>query len=320
MVSQGRTPLLLLKTHHVFCYKTQQRKLQTSNTQCLSRKNHRYSYKDNSGHKLASNPLTAAVMWTTCLEVTKRTMETFKTPKKVVFISNLYLYVWMRTKATKDTRNEIWNKWRSYHKLTSVVCILYQRCRDGNMQWTDVGRTMTQQTGRKGNVTVFEVFVQLNGKSLHRQTVSKSKATRHEGAWGERRYRSYSFSTSARDGNEWSASRPGRVLPQGKGPPVPIVQEAGWAPEPVWTQRLEEKSLPLKGIEPRSPGRPARSHTLYWLSYPDSSNSNKTDPKFGILPVSQVTERDNFSNKGSTVSGIILNKRIANSLITVKHC
>jgi hypothetical protein len=24
--------------------------------------------------------------------------------------------------------------------------------------------------------------------------------------------------------------------------PVPIVQEAGWAPEPVWTQRLEEKS------------------------------------------------------------------------------
>jgi hypothetical protein len=27
----------------------------------------------------------------------------------------------------------------------------------------------------------------------------------------------------------------------GKGPPVPIVQEAGWAPEPVWKQRLEEK-------------------------------------------------------------------------------
>jgi hypothetical protein len=25
-------------------------------------------------------------------------------------------------------------------------------------------------------------------------------------------------------------------------PPVPIGQEAGWAPEPVWTQRLEEKS------------------------------------------------------------------------------
>jgi hypothetical protein len=64
----------------------------------------------------------------------------------------------------------------------------------------------------------------------------------HEGAWGERRYSSYSFSTSALEGGEWSASRPGRALPPGKGPPVPIVQEAGWDPEPVWTQRLEEKS------------------------------------------------------------------------------
>jgi hypothetical protein len=30
--------------------------------------------------------------------------------------------------------------------------------------------------------------------------------------------------------------------PAGKGRLVPIGQEAGWAPEPVWTQRLEEKS------------------------------------------------------------------------------
>jgi hypothetical protein len=27
--------------------------------------------------------------------------------------------------------------------------------------------------------------------------------------------------------------------------PVPIVQEAGWASEPVWTQRLEEKFFRL---------------------------------------------------------------------------
>jgi hypothetical protein len=31
------------------------------------------------------------------------------------------------------------------------------------------------------------------------------------------------------------------LYPRGKDP-VPIVQEAGWAPEPVWTQRLQEKS------------------------------------------------------------------------------
>jgi hypothetical protein len=60
---------------------------------------------------------------------------------------------------------------------------------------------------------------------------------------GERRYSSYSFTTSALDWSEWSASRPGRALPPGKGPPVPIGEEVGWAPEPVWTQRIQEKSL-----------------------------------------------------------------------------
>jgi hypothetical protein len=70
----------------------------------------------------------------------------------------------------------------------------------------------------------------------------KGPRTRHGGAWGERRYSSFSSLTSALEGGEWSASRPGRALPPGKEHPVPIVQEAGWAPEPVWTQRLEEKS------------------------------------------------------------------------------
>jgi hypothetical protein len=64
---------------------------------------------------------------------------------------------------------------------------------------------------------------------------------------GERRYSSYSFSTSALDGGEWSGSRPGRALARGKGPPVPIVQEAGWAPEPVWTQRIKDKSFACAG-------------------------------------------------------------------------
>jgi hypothetical protein len=59
---------------------------------------------------------------------------------------------------------------------------------------------------------------------------------------GDRRYSSYCFLASALEGGEWSATRPGRALPPGKEPPVPTVQEAGWAPEPVWMQRLEEKS------------------------------------------------------------------------------
>jgi hypothetical protein len=40
---------------------------------------------------------------------------------------------------------------------------------------------------------------------------------------------------------------PAALLPPGKGPPVPIVQEAGWAPEPVWKQRIEENSFAPAG-------------------------------------------------------------------------
>ena len=58
--------------------------------------------------------------------------------------------------------------------------------------------------------------------------------------------------TVALEGGEWSAARPGRTLPPGKDP-VPIVQEAGWAPGSVWTGG---KSRPT-GI--RFPDRPARS-------------------------------------------------------------
>ena len=45
--------------------------------------------------------------------------------------------------------------------------------------------------------------------------------------------------------------------------PVPIVQEGGWAPGPVWKG---SENLASTGI--RSPDRPARSESLYRLSYP----------------------------------------------------
>jgi hypothetical protein len=48
-----------------------------------------------------------------------------------------------------------------------------------------------------------------------------------------------SFITSELQGGEWSASRPGRTLPLGKEPPVPILEEAGWATEQA--ERAEEK-------------------------------------------------------------------------------
>jgi hypothetical protein len=46
-------------------------------------------------------------------------------------------------------------------------------------------------------------------------------------------YISYSFTTSLLDRGEWSGSRLGHVLTPEKGPALPVVQETGWAPEPV---------------------------------------------------------------------------------------
>jgi hypothetical protein len=59
---------------------------------------------------------------------------------------------------------------------------------------------------------------------------------------------------------------PAALLPRGKGPPVPIGQEAGWAPDPIWTQRLQEKSFAPVGNRTPIARRPARSQTLYSLS------------------------------------------------------
>jgi hypothetical protein len=51
--------------------------------------------------------------------------------------------------------------------------------------------------------------------------------------------------------------------------PVPIVQEAGWAPGPVWTGA---ENLAPTGI--RSPDLPAHRQSLYRLSYPTHHTVN----------------------------------------------
>jgi hypothetical protein len=61
----------------------------------------------------------------------------------------------------------------------------------------------------------------------------------------------------------WGVSvKPRPFFTPGKDP-VHIVQEAGWASGPVWTGA---ENLSSTGI--RSPDRPARSQSLYLLSYP----------------------------------------------------
>jgi hypothetical protein len=60
---------------------------------------------------------------------------------------------------------------------------------------------------------------------------------------------------------------PRRALAPRKGTPVPIVQRLGGPRASLDTEATRKIFSPLPGIEPRSPGRPARSQTLYWLSY-----------------------------------------------------
>ena len=57
------------------------------------------------------------------------------------------------------------------------------------------------------------------------------------------------------------SSTPRPHLTPGKDP-VPILEEAGWAPGPVWTGG---KSRPHRDS---LPDRPAHNQSLYWLSYP----------------------------------------------------
>ena len=69
----------------------------------------------------------------------------------------------------------------------------------------------------------------------------------------------YSSMTAALGGGKWSAARHSRTLPRENA--VPILQEAGWGRKPVWMGGI---SRPHRDWIPE---RPARSQTLYRLSY-----------------------------------------------------
>jgi hypothetical protein len=73
-------------------------------------------------------------------------------------------------------------------------------------------------------------------------------------------YRSTLSLTSALDVVGCQRHAPAALHP---GKTVPIVQGAGWAPGPVWTG---VENLASTGF--RSPDCPARSESLYRLSYP----------------------------------------------------
>ena len=73
-----------------------------------------------------------------------------------------------------------------------------------------------------------------------------------------------------------------------------MVQEAGWAPGPVWTS-----AEILVRTRIRSPDRPARSKSLYRLSYPGPQKSSRIKKKLNIRsPCSTTTKKNATSGRG----------------------
>jgi hypothetical protein len=125
-----------------------------------------------------------------------------------------------------------------------------------------------------------------NVKSLPvRYSKGKVKLSRYT-AWrrlGREEYSSYSFSTSALDEGEWSASRPGRSFTPGERTPGTLVQEAGWAPpvrqpntgpcpEPVESNPHTPKPISLRSVLiPSSHLRPGLPSCLFPSGFPTRS-------------------------------------------------
>jgi hypothetical protein len=99
-------------------------------------------------------------------------------------------------------------------------------------------------------------------------SLKSSPATRHGGAWGERIYNSYSFTTSALDGGEWSASRPGRAFIPGERTPG-IHWTGGWVGprDGLYKEDREKILCPCRGSNLDRPVvQPVVRHYTAWAN------------------------------------------------------
>jgi hypothetical protein len=99
-----------------------------------------------------------------------------------------------------------------------------------------------------------------------------------------RMYSSYSFLTSALDGDDWSVSCPGHALPPGKDPSTHWIR--GWVGVRAGLN-TEARGKILCLCQGSNPSPPVYSQTIYILSYSSSCKyvSNYL-PFFGIPPLS----------------------------------
>jgi hypothetical protein len=125
----------------------------------------------------------------------------------------------------------------------------------------------TNLHSKGGQTTTWEKFKQARSNililTIKNEQKRKSVQLRHAGTKGERRYSSYSFSTSALDMGEWSAPRPGWDLPLGKDPRYPLDRRL--AGPQSWSGHRGKRQNPLHlwRIEPWS-----RHYTDWAISAP----------------------------------------------------
>jgi hypothetical protein len=101
------------------------------------------------------------------------------------------------------------------------------------------------------------------------------------------------FLTSALDGGEWSASRPGRFTPGERAPGTHWI--GSWIGPRTGLDNVERrKILPLPGLEPQPLDHPSRSQSIHRLRYPGSTSGSTVQSLPNAdkeMPCTYVTRR-----------------------------
>jgi hypothetical protein len=146
-----------------------------------------------------------------------------------------------------------WFKCRVRNILKKSMLCKLRRIYAGRPIWGGFHKTLTRRRNKQHNnslpVTAFFVYCNINSFPLWLNGKQSKAVPLHAMvALGGRGSIAPTHSWPRHQmGVSGQSHAPAALYPRGNDPSVPIVQEAGWASEPVWTQRLEEKSFAPAG-------------------------------------------------------------------------
>jgi hypothetical protein len=136
-------------------------------------------------------------------------------------------------------------QWGTSSSITSILSV---------MRTGQLAQTLPSATDRRTQTyTHKRLYTPWSLKRYRCPCAFSNSALRHEGVLGEWRYISTHSLTSALDGGEWSASRPGRFTPSERDPGTHWI--GGWVgPRAVLDAVVKRKiSSPRRESNPRTP-------------------------------------------------------------------